>query len=69
MMWYEKLHDARVQKGLSQRELGELAGIHFVQVCRIERGQQIPNALTLFKLCYALNLSMDWIFAGGVKLL
>jgi len=67
MLWYEKLHDARLKQGLSQRELGDLAGMHFVQISRIERGEQIPTAFNLYKICNVLNLSIDWVLAGVGK--
>jgi transcriptional regulator with XRE-family HTH domain len=46
-------------KGLTQRELAGIAGIHEVSVCRIISGQRQPGLPTLRKLADALGMSVS----------
>jgi transcriptional regulator with XRE-family HTH domain len=51
-----KLKKLRERKSLSQRELGELAGISHVSVWRIEAGERKPWPRTVRKLASALGV-------------
>lgn len=44
----------RVEAGLSQRKLAELAGISFEHPCRIETGKHTPGVATIDKIDRAL---------------
>ena len=48
----------RRAKKLSIRKLGEIAGVHFVTLARIETEVHDPRLSTLRKLAEALNVSM-----------
>lgn len=48
---------AREQAGLTQQELSERSGIHFVSLSRIERGTMEARLLTLNAVAQALSLS------------
>jgi transcriptional regulator with XRE-family HTH domain len=48
---------AREQAGLTQQELSERSGIHFVSLSRIERGAMEARLLTLNAVAQALSLS------------
>lgn len=48
---------AREQAGLTQQELSERSGIHFVSLSRIERGAMEARLLTLNAVAEALSLS------------
>jgi transcriptional regulator with XRE-family HTH domain len=50
------LIEARTRRRLTQSELGELAGVHFTEISRIERGLRDPRLTTLIRLARALKL-------------
>lgn len=54
----EKLRTLRIQKGLSLRTLGVMAGIHAVSLVRLESGKFDPRLSTLRKLAQALDVSV-----------
>jgi transcriptional regulator with XRE-family HTH domain len=53
----------RQRKGLSQRELGELAGVQYSQISRIERQGQHVTPLTIKRLAAALGISREALIA------
>jgi transcriptional regulator with XRE-family HTH domain len=44
---------------LSLRKLGELSGVHYVSLARLEAGHGDPQLSTLLKLCQALNITLN----------
>ena len=52
----ENIRNIRKQKKVSQEELARKAGIDRAFVGRIERGEQNPTILTIYKIIYALNI-------------
>lgn len=54
----------RKERGLTQEQLAELAGISSNSVSRIERGALIPALPTLIELCNALGVGADAILAA-----
>lgn len=50
---------ARVKKGLTQKELGELVGVSSSTLWRIETGKQIPKVDILLKLAEILEVSAE----------
>ena len=48
----------RRQKGLSQEELADLAGIHRTYMGKIERGESNPPLYTIYKISKALDVSL-----------
>lgn len=49
----------RERRGLSLRKLGELSGVHFVSLAKLEAGQLDPQLSTLLKLCKALHITLN----------
>lgn len=64
MSFAQRLKKARTDKGLSQTELGNLAGIHYTQVGRYENKGSQPSAEILSKLANALGVSSDFLTNG-----
>jgi transcriptional regulator with XRE-family HTH domain len=60
-----RLKKARVDKGLSQTELGSLAGIHYTQIGRYENKGAQPSADILSKLANSLGVSSDYLTNGS----
>lgn len=50
---------ARERRGMTQRELGEKAGIAESWVSNLERGQRLPSFAVLVRLALALGVSAD----------
>ena len=64
MGFAQRLKQARKNKGLSQTELANLAGIHYTQVGRYENKGAQPSAEVLSKLANALGVSSDYLTNG-----
>ena len=56
------LHNARIQKGLSQERLAEAANLDRTYISLLERGKRNPSLLCLISLCRALNISLSELF-------
>ena len=52
------LRKARLAKGLSQEDLGELTGLHRTYVSSVERGERNISLLNIEKLAQALGVTM-----------
>ncbi len=49
---------------MSQRELASKSGVAYATICRLERGKQNPNFVTIKKLANALEISPGEIKFG-----
>ena len=54
----------RKERGLTQEQLAEKAGVTSNTVSRLERGQLIPSVPTLIDLCNALETGADAVLAA-----
>lgn len=54
----EKLANLRAQKGLTQRQLGEMAGVAWSMISKYESGQSKPRLKVLMRLADALGVSL-----------
>lgn len=57
----DRLKQARLAKGLSQRELSEITGLVQAQISRIEAGTVDPRLSTLVTLAHALDLELELV--------
>jgi transcriptional regulator with XRE-family HTH domain len=57
-----KLRSAREERGLSQRELAQLASLSTNAISLIERDENSPSVSTLQSLATALNIKMSYFF-------
>jgi transcriptional regulator with XRE-family HTH domain len=55
---------ARRRAGLSQEELGALAGLHRTEIGMVEKGERLPRADTLIKLASSLAVPVGSLVAG-----
>ena len=60
----EYLRDIRIKRGLSLRQLGELSGVNYAHVHRLETGQAKPTDETLEKLAKSLEAPELFVRAG-----
>jgi len=51
------LQEIRLQRGLSQEQLGFESGYHRTYISLLERGQKSPSLNTIFQLAVALKLT------------
>jgi len=56
-----QFHDARVARGLTQRELADLSGVRQADISRIERGAGNPTESTLQRLAAALDRRLELV--------
>lgn len=59
----ERLVQARTMRGLSQRELSDLANLSNTMVNKYEKGKTDPGATNLIRLARALNVEPSWLMA------
>lgn len=61
-----KIKGLRKEQGLSQGDLGKLAGIHEKLISKYENKRIVPTADTLKKIAQALNTSADYLVFENV---
>lgn len=57
----------RRARGLSLRELADMAGIHFTYLARIERGENIPSLDKLHRIAEVLGVPVDELVEGAER--
>lgn len=57
------IHKRRTALGLSLRDFGLMAGVHYNQLNRIERGLANPSLETLYKIADALDIDISNLLA------
>lgn len=50
--------EARLDKGISQRQLGKMSGVSQPIIARMENGKAVPNLNTLLKVLAALGKTL-----------
>jgi DNA-binding XRE family transcriptional regulator len=61
------LKEWREKRGLSVRKLGELSGVHYVSIVRMESGKLDPQLSTVLKLCAALSVTLNQLVGVAGK--
>jgi ribosome-binding protein aMBF1 (putative translation factor) len=56
-----QFRDARIARGMSQRELSEHSGVRQADISRIERGAGNPTEATLQRLAAALEKRLELV--------
>jgi transcriptional regulator with XRE-family HTH domain len=60
----KRIRDVRLEKGLTQVELGDLIDMEKPNMNRLEKGGTNPTVLTLKKICTALGITLDYLLSG-----
>lgn len=64
---HTQLKEWREKRGLSVRKLGELSGVHYVTIVRMEAGKLDPQLSTLLKLCRALAVTPNQLLGVAAE--
>lgn len=56
-----QLRRARLEKGYTQQQLAQYAGVGEVYLSEIERGRKMPSMTIFIKIIEALNISADYV--------
>ena len=62
----ERIRVFRLVQGFKQADLGERVGLSQSAICRIERGETVPDAVMLEKLARALRCAVADLLPGEV---
>lgn len=57
------LKEARKQRGLTQKQLGELMGMSYQQIGQYENGKRLPKMQTLERFSKALKIDFDTLYS------
>lgn len=57
----DKVREARCALGLSQGELGKLAGVSLRSILAYEKGQKHPREKTIYQLAKSLHVSIKYL--------
>lgn len=55
----QNIRKARKKAGLTLQDVGNLVGLSFGAISQYERGERVPDVVTMFKLSEALRCSVD----------
>lgn len=65
----KRLKEIRLQKGLSQQELGNMIGVTKVSICGYENGTRVPTIDNLVKLADNLDITIDYLLGREVTVM
>ncbi len=63
----KKIKLIRTMRGLTQKQLGELSGIHEVAIRKYELGKNIPKEEQLKKIADALNVNVNSLLEFNIE--
>lgn len=63
----ERIREIRIEKGLSQADLGEVVGVSFQHIQKYERAANRISASTLFAICQFLDYPIEKVFERAKK--
>lgn len=61
----ERIRLIRQERKMTQKELGYLTDMEDANLNRIEKGKTNPTALTLRKICLALDITISDLFSNA----
>ena len=56
-----KIKQLRIEKGITQSELGRFIGVERSTICQYEKGTRMPDNLTLIKIADYFGVSIDYL--------
>jgi DNA-binding XRE family transcriptional regulator len=61
--FYTRLPVLRAERGMSRKELAELAGVHYQTIGYLERGEYSPSLVLALRIAAALAVPLDAVFS------
>jgi putative transcriptional regulator len=61
--FYTRLPVLRAERGISRKELAELAGVHYQTIGYLERGEYSPSLVLALRIAAALAVPLDAVFS------
>jgi len=61
--FYTRLPVLRAERGISRKELAELAGVHYQTIGYLERGEYSPSLVLALRIAAALGVPLDAVFS------
>ena len=68
MLIGKRIKDMRLEKGLSQQELGDLLGVTKVSICGYENGTRTPSLETFGLLAEVFNTTTDYLLGREITI-
>lgn len=65
----KRVRELRMERGMSQQELGLAIGVTKVSICGYENGTRLPNLEKLIKLAEVLETSTDYLLGREVTVI
>lgn len=64
----EKLRTLRQRQGLTQKQLGDMLGVHQTHVWRLEQGKKTPNAAMILKIADIFGVTPNQLMLDDQEL-
>ena len=68
MLIGKRIKDLRIEKGMSQQDLGDLVGVTKVSICGYENGTRTPSLETFDLLADIFGVSADYLLGREVPI-
>ena len=68
MLIGKRIRDMRIEKGLSQQELGDIIGVTKVSICGYENGTRTPSLETFALLADTFGTTSDYLLGREVPI-
>ncbi len=69
MIVSKRIKEARLQKNMTQEELGNLIGVSKVSICSYEQGKKTPTLNNLKKIIKYLDIDPNYLFGQEVNII
>lgn len=69
MLIGRRLKEIRLEKNMSQQELGKILGITKVSICGYENGSRTPSLETLCEMAEVFGVSTDYLLGMEIPLI
>ena len=66
MLIGRRIKEVRIEKGLSQQELGEIVGVTKVSVCGYENGSRLPSLETFELMAELFGTTTDYLLGREI---
>ena len=62
----QRIRKSRIEKSITQEQLGEICELSTAHIGHIERGTRTPSIDSVFRISQALNVSMDYLIFDSI---